>query len=98
MNIGKAIRQLRKEKGLSQKELADLIELSQNSLSQIEIGSKRPNPQTLKRICKVLKTSESMLYILSVEEKDVPAERKPIFDLLYPEIKSMTLKIFSGAD
>jgi transcriptional regulator with XRE-family HTH domain len=98
MNIGKAIRQLRKDKNLSQKELADLIEISQNSLSQIEIGSKRPNPQTMKRICKVLNTSESMLYILSVEEKDVPAERKQMFDLLYPDIKSLALKIFSGAE
>ena len=98
MNIGKAIRQLRKEKDLSQKELADLVELSQNSLSQIEIGSKRPNPQSLQRICKVLNTSESMLYILSVEETDVPPERKQMFDLLYPDIKSLALKIFSGTE
>lgn len=94
MNIGKAIRQSREEKGINQKTLAGMLVISQNSLSQIEMGKKRPNPKTLKKICIELKISEAMLYILSVEEKDVPIDRKEMFNLLFPDIKSLALKLF----
>jgi transcriptional regulator with XRE-family HTH domain len=51
MNIGQAIKEVRKNKNLSQGELAALIPLSQTSLSQIESGIKTPSTGTVKKIC-----------------------------------------------
>ena len=52
MNIGRAIKEIRKRKGLSQLDLSEATDISQTSLSQIESGNKRPNPSSLKKICK----------------------------------------------
>ena len=52
MNIGKVIKELRKERGFSQIELANICNLTQTSLSQIETGAKRPTSKNLKKICK----------------------------------------------
>lgn len=93
MNIGASIKEVRKQKGLSQIELAEKIEISQTSLSQIESGSKRPSATTLKKICKVLKVSEVMLYMMSASEDDVPKEKKELFNMLFPSIKGLILKI-----
>jgi XRE family transcriptional regulator, regulator of sulfur utilization len=89
MNIGKVIRSLRKQKGLSQTEFAERCDITQTSLSMIETGSKRPNPKTLKKICQVLEIPEMYLVILSSEEKDVPESKKHLYKLLFPKIEEM---------
>ncbi len=44
--IGQRIRALRMERGLTQQELADLIGISQNSISKIEPGLRVPSIDT----------------------------------------------------
>lgn len=44
----------RKAKGLTQKEVADLVKISQPSICDIERGIKTPKPNTAKRIAAVL--------------------------------------------
>lgn len=92
MNIGKGIKEIRKQKGLNQFALANACKLSQTSLSQIENGIKRPNPKTLKKICGVLDISEVLLYILGTEEKDVPKEKKQIYKMLFPTVKDLVIR------
>ena len=65
MNIGNSIRKLRIEKSLSQGELSKKCGLSQNSLSQIELGNKYPSSKNLKKICKILEIPESILFLYS---------------------------------
>lgn len=98
MNIGTTINQLRKERKLSQSELAQAAGITQTSLSQIENGQNRPNQKTLDAICKKLGIPEPLLYVLSLDENDVPAEKKAIFDTLYPLIKEMMTKLFEEGD
>ena len=50
MNIGKAIKGLRKEKGIAQNDFAKGCGISQTSISLIENGAKKPSAQTLNRI------------------------------------------------
>ncbi|WAM36575.1 helix-turn-helix domain-containing protein [Caldicellulosiruptor acetigenus] len=53
--IGKKIRHLRKEKGLTQKELAKLTGISQSYISELEAGIKtNPSIEIAKRIAEVL--------------------------------------------
>lgn len=98
MNIGTTINRLRKEKRLSQSELAESAGITQTSLSQIENGLNRPNQKTLDAICNKLGIAEPLLYILSIDETDVPDNKKAIYDALFPLIKEMMSKLFSEGD
>jgi transcriptional regulator with XRE-family HTH domain len=92
MDLGKAIRQLRKQKSWSQEKLADLSNITQAALSQIENG-KRPGTETMKQISQALKVPESLIYIQGLEREDVPEKKKELFDHLFPVIQQMVTQI-----
>lgn len=89
MNIGKAIKELRKQKEMSQIEFAEKIGISTTSLSQIESGIKKPSSKTLKAISTSLNVSEPMLYLLATEKEDIPEEKKHLYNLLFPSIEGL---------
>ncbi len=62
MDIGKLIKQLRREKGMSQKDLAAKAHLAQSAISYIESGSKHPNIDTIRRLADALEISMSSLF------------------------------------
>ena len=96
MNIGLAIKSIRKKLSITQYELAEKCDLSQTSLSQIETGVKRPSQRTISRVCTVLDIPESIIYIVAMQEIDVPASKKSVYDLVYPSIKSLALQMVSA--
>lgn len=55
------IRTLRKQAGLSQKELADLVGIAQNTLSQYESGTRALRVETLKKLSEVFGCSMESL-------------------------------------
>lgn len=62
MNVGDNIRDIRKEKGLSQAELAEMVNITQSMLCQIERGTKVPSLPLSAEIAKILNCSlESLL-------------------------------------
>jgi transcriptional regulator with XRE-family HTH domain len=79
--------------GITQYELADKCSISQTSLSQIENGIKRPSNRTIKRVCEVLDVPESVIYILGMQETDVPVSKKGVYDMLFPSIRNLALQI-----
>ena len=56
-DFGKAIVQLRKEKGLTQKELADNLNVSDKAVSRWETGKNYPDIETLQQLATVLDVS-----------------------------------------
>lgn len=66
IKIGERIKGLRKESGLTQKELADKINLSQNMVSSLEKGVSTMSIKTLIQLCSVFKCSAD--YILGFED------------------------------
>jgi transcriptional regulator with XRE-family HTH domain len=88
MNIGKAIRELRKEKGLNQEELAGKAGITQAALSQIENGT-RPGVETARKIGEALEVPESLLYVQAIEREDVPEHKRVLYDQLFPVIQKM---------
>jgi transcriptional regulator with XRE-family HTH domain len=98
MNLGKAIMSVRKQLGIKQYELAEMCTISQTSLSQIETGLKRPSPRTLKKICAAFEVPDSVLYILGMQDTDIPESKKEIYALLFPSIKSLTLQMVTASD
>ncbi len=57
VTIGDNIRKYRKKKSLTQKELGDIVKISNTYLSDMEIGRTNPSIKTLKRIAKGLEIS-----------------------------------------
>ncbi len=82
MNIGSAIKSLRKSKGLSQLELSIKINISANALCQIEKDNTFPSKITLRKICEVLETPISFLLISCVEENEISEKLRPTFIVL----------------
>jgi transcriptional regulator with XRE-family HTH domain len=91
MNIGTAVKTIRKQKKLSQKELADKCEISVNALSQIETNASFPHKGTIKNICDALEIPSSYLLLFAVDDEDIPENKKDIFNSLNRAIKSFLL-------
>lgn len=66
--IGARIRKFREDRGYSQKELAELIGVSNSRISNWEQGVNRPDADILVDLCKTLNVSPSEL--LDVHLKD----------------------------
>jgi transcriptional regulator with XRE-family HTH domain len=96
MNIGLAIKSIRRKLAITQYDLAEKCELSQTSLSQIETGVKRPSQKTINKICRVLDIPESIIYIVAMQEADVPPSKRGVYELVYPSIKSLALQMVSA--
>ena len=60
-DLGNRIKRLRKELGISQKELAERIGVSNSRVSNWEQGINRPDADILSRLCSALQTSPSLL-------------------------------------
>lgn len=73
-NFGSNVMRLRKERGLSQEELADKAGLKKQSISNIERGNRYPTFETLERIANVLNASPIQLFgtLKEIAVSDVP--------------------------
>ncbi len=60
--FGKKLKSLREERGLTQQELAELINMQPNSIAQIEIGYKAVSFTTIEKIAKNLDISYCELF------------------------------------
>lgn len=60
--LGKKIKRMRLNRGLTQEQLAEAVDISQRTLSGIEIGENFVTAETLDRIIKALNTSTEELF------------------------------------
>ena len=67
MNIGKAIKEIRQSRKMSQSEFAEKCELTQGSISKIENGIVQPSKANLTKICEVLSVSEVIIQFKAIE-------------------------------
>lgn len=64
--FGKRLKEVRKLNGLSQKQLAQLLDLSDTSISNWERGTSYPSLESLVNICTTCNVSAN--YLLGIEE------------------------------
>jgi transcriptional regulator with XRE-family HTH domain len=93
MNIGASIKFVRIQLGLSQEDLSKKTGLSQTSISQIENGIKQPSKKSILKICKVFQIPETVLYIIGIDNSDIPNSRKNMFEELYPPIRELAIQL-----
>ncbi len=68
--IGKKIRQIRKEKGFSQEELSEKIDISPRHMCTIENGNSFPSIETFIKIAEILDININNFFNLNVESND----------------------------
>lgn len=70
--MGKRIRARRKNMGISQKDLAELIGISDNHMSSIEKGANNTTLDVLIRLCEVLKTTPDFFLLGNMRTNNIP--------------------------
>ena len=63
--LGKKIKRMRVNRGLTQEQLAEAVDVSQRTLSGIEIGENFVTAETLDKIIKALNTTSEELFATS---------------------------------
>lgn len=61
MSFGKKLRELREKKGLTQKELGDILNLTKSNISKYENEKLEPNLETFKKISDLFQVSAEFL-------------------------------------
>ena len=101
VELGKKIKRMRINRGLTQEQLAEMIDVSQRTLSGIEIGENFVTADTLDKIVLALNTTTEELFATNhlKSEKDIVAEiiqsvqavaHNPVkLDILYNVTKSL---------
>lgn len=95
MDLGNAIRNIRKQKGQTQAEFASLCGITQTYLSQIEGNLKEPNLSTLKAISEKLDMPLPILFFLSMDEEDVSPNKREAFKIVRPSVNSLVNEFFA---
>lgn len=70
--LGKRIAQRRRALGFKQCEIAEMLDISNNYLSNIENSKSIPSLETFAAICDVLKTTPNYLLLGIMDVNDVP--------------------------
>ena len=80
-NIGKFIQKLRKEKNMTQKELADKLFVTENAIGNWENGRRIPDYSILKQLCEILDTNFNEL-LSGKRINDYKEEAEQNFEIL----------------
>ena len=62
----------------------------------IEYNQKEPNLSTLKDISKNLDIPLPILFFLSLNEEDIPQEKRKAFEIVSPSVKSLINEFFNA--
>lgn len=75
MNIGRAIREIRKEKDIRQKEVILKLNITPGAFSHIENSDYIPRIQSLHRIAQALNTSTIEILFRALDDEDLTKEQ-----------------------
>lgn len=76
--IGSRIRKYREERGLGQKQLAELIGVKNNRVSNWEQGLNRPDADILAALCRALQVSPSELLDVRLVDDELNAQERKV--------------------
>ncbi len=94
MNLGIVIERLRKERGLKQYELANLVGISATSMSLIENNKHHPEHATMIKIANTLEVPLPIVYILSLDHMDIAPDKLPAFWAVVPGVKVLLESLY----
>lgn len=94
MDIGATVRRLRRNRNLTQGELARRCEISQTYLSQIEKNNAAPTLEMVQHIASLLGVPYPVFMFLTLDENDVEESKKAVFRQVAPSILGMVEHFF----
>ena len=87
MELGEKLQELRRQKGLTQEELAEILYVSRTAVSKWESGRGIPNIESLKSISKYFSVSIDELLsgeeILAAADEDLKQKEKHLCDIVF---------------
>lgn len=86
MDIGEAIKTIRKKKGLKQNELAKKCGISANALCSIEQNKSFPSKETISSICSALNIPIGFLLFSCLTDDDIPQDKLTVFKAIQKPI------------
>lgn len=78
--FGERLKQLRKEKKVSQKTLADALFISRQAIAKWESDKSSPNPETVRKIAEYFNVSTDYLLEVDSENKKAPPQSDGAFE------------------
>ncbi|HVZ39394.1 MAG TPA: helix-turn-helix transcriptional regulator [Candidatus Kapabacteria bacterium] len=94
MSLGQTIKSLRKRRRLSQTELAQESAISVTFLSLVENDRKHPSIETLRSISEALQVPYPVLVFLSLDETDIPEDKRAAFGLISGPVQDYIARVF----
>lgn len=88
MDIGQAIKTLRLQHGMTQAQLAERCGMSTNGISLLELGRSFPPKNTVERLCRVFGLPTSYLLMASIEESDLPEEKRVLYRTMLEPLRN----------
>ena len=92
MDVGQAIKTIRKKQGMSQQQLAEKCGMSINGVSLIETGQRFPAKSTVERLCQAFGIPKSYLMLATIEEQDIPEEKRLLYRTLVEPLRDELLE------
>lgn len=87
MDIGQAIRELRKSQGMTQPQLAMRCGMSVNSVCMLETGKHFPSKCTIEKLCRAFGIPQSYFMLSTIEESDIPKEKRVLYRALLKPLR-----------
>lgn len=91
MDTGQAIKILRTKKGMTQSQLAERCGISVNAVSALETGKSYPPKSTVEKMCAVFDIPQSYFLLSSIEETDIPEEKRVLYRALLEPLRNELL-------
>jgi transcriptional regulator with XRE-family HTH domain len=91
MDLGSAIRILRQKQNMTQAQLAERVGISINAVSSMETGKSFPPKATVERLCGAFDIPVSYFLISTIEEKDIPEEKRVLYRALLEPFRNELL-------
>jgi transcriptional regulator with XRE-family HTH domain len=95
MNLGKAIREIRKRRGESQQTFAKGVGITQTSISKLESNVTRCNTGTMRKMCKYLEVPEILIRVYAMEPSDLPEGRRETLTKTYMSMRELLIEMFT---
>lgn len=95
MDLGNAIKQARKHRGLRQNAFAEVCGITPAYLSLIEGNRKDPNLSTLKTISEKLNIPLPFLFFMALDSSDIKPEKAAAFKVISPMLNAMVSEFFA---
>lgn len=98
--LGEKIKRIRKQRGLTQEQLAEMIDISSRNLCNIELGINFPKAETLEKILKTLNVSTQQLFAnnhIKTQEELIESIEQIIERIKHnPQMLELTYKILQS--